>query len=78
MAHVHSEYLEEEVEDQGNVQMEMVVESANPDVSVLSDAADDTKETLKEMLENENTEIKIDKKSTGKVPVSDDFHIFDK
>lgn len=77
MAHVHSEYLEEEVEDQGNVQMEMVVESANPDVSVLSDAADDTKETLKEMLENENTEIKIDK-SIGKVPVSDDFHIFDK
>ncbi|XP_029662719.1 uncharacterized protein LOC115235219 isoform X1 [Formica exsecta] len=68
MAHVHSEYLEEEVEDQGNVQMEMVVESANPDVSVLSDAADDTKESLKEMLENENTEIKIDKKSTGKVP----------
>lgn len=72
MAHVHSEYLEEEVEDQGNVQMEMVVESVNPDVS----DADNTKETLKEILENESTEIKVDKKSTGKV--SDDFHISDK
>lgn len=72
MAHVHSEYLEEEVEDQGNVQMEMVVESANPDVS----DADNTKETLKEILENESTEIKADKKST--VKVSDDFHFSDK
>ncbi|XP_050448024.1 uncharacterized protein LOC126849813 isoform X2 [Cataglyphis hispanica] len=62
MAHVHSEYLEEEIEDQGNVQMEMVVESANPDVS----DADNTKETLKEILENESTEIKADKKSTVK------------
>ncbi|GAB1862786.1 hydroxyisourate hydrolase [Camponotus japonicus] len=61
MAHVHNEYLEEEVEDQGDVQMEMIVESANPDIPVLSDAADNAKETSKE---NEKTEIKSDMKST--------------
>ncbi|CAL1687364.1 unnamed protein product [Lasius platythorax] len=67
MAHVHSEYLEEEVEDQGDVQMEMVVESANPDVPDLSDVTDDPKETSKESPENEKTEIRANKKSTGKV-----------
>ncbi|XP_025263798.1 FK506-binding protein 5 isoform X2 [Camponotus floridanus] len=61
MAHVHNEYLEEEVEDQGDVQMEMIVESANPDIPVLSDAADNAKETLKE---NEKMEIRSDMKST--------------
>lgn len=67
MAHVHSEYLEEEVEDEENVEMEMVVESADPDVSVLSDVVDDAKETSKESPENEKMEIKADKKSIGKV-----------
>lgn len=66
MAHVHSEYLEEEVEDEGNVQMEMEVESANPDISDLSDAAN-IKQTSKESFENEKTEIKVNKKSIGKV-----------
>lgn len=74
MAHVHSEYLEEEVEDQGDVQMEMVVESANPDVPDLSDVTDDPKETSKESPENEKTEIRANKKSTGKVLVSDDSY----
>lgn len=69
MAHVHNEYLEEEVEDQGDVQMEMIVESANPDIPVLSDAADNAKETLKE---NEKMEIRSDMKST--ILVSDDSH----
>jgi len=37
MAHVHSEYLEEEAGDQEAVQMEMVVEEApNSDVNILS------------------------------------------
>lgn len=66
MAHVHSEYLEEEVEDQGDVQMEMEVESANPDIPDLSDAAN-TNQTSNESIENEKTEIKVNKKSTGKV-----------
>lgn len=61
MAHVHNEYLEEEVEDQGDVQMEMIVESTNSDIPVLSDAADNAKETLKE---NEKMEIRSDTKST--------------
>ncbi|XP_029177788.1 uncharacterized protein LOC114945672 isoform X2 [Nylanderia fulva] len=68
MAHVHSEYLEEEIEDQENVQMEMEVESTNPDISDLSDAAN-IKETSKE-FENEKTEIKINQKSAGKSPVN--------
>lgn len=72
MAHVHSEYLEEEVEDEGNVQMEMEVESANPDISDLSDAAN-IKQTSKESFENEKTEIKVNKKSIGKVLVSDSY-----
>lgn len=69
MAHVHNEYLEEEVEDQGDVQMEMIVESTNSDIPVLSDAADNAKETLKE---NEKMEIRSDTKST--ILVSDDSH----
>lgn len=69
MAHVHNEYLEEEVEDQENVQMEMIVESTNPDISVLSDTADNAKETSKE---NEKSEVKSDMKST--IRVSDDSH----
>jgi len=35
MAHVHSEYLEEEVGDQEAVQMEMVEETVIIDVSIL-------------------------------------------
>lgn len=69
MAHVHNEYLEEEVEDQGHVQMEMIVESTNPDISILSDTTDNAKEISKE---NEKTEIKSDMKST--ILVSDDSH----
>ncbi|XP_072744631.1 uncharacterized protein [Anoplolepis gracilipes] len=63
MAHVHSEYLEEEVEEQGNVQMEMVVESVNSDVPILSPVD----ETLKDPLENEKMEIKANKKSMEKI-----------
>lgn len=69
MAHVHSEYLEEEIGDQENVQMEMVVESTNDDMSVLSDV-DDAEKTSKS-FENEKTVIKATK--NGKVLVSGNF-----
>lgn len=68
MAHVHSEYLEEEVEYQGNVQMEMVVESTNDAISVLSEPVDDEKTSK---CEDEKTVIKTTK--NGKVLVSDNF-----
>lgn len=70
MAHVHSKYLEEEVGDQENVQMEMVVESTNDDMTVLSEPMDDDIEkTLKS--ENEKTVIKATK--NGKVLVSGSY-----
>lgn len=69
MAHVHSEYLEEEIGDQENVQMEMVVESTNDDMSVLSEV-DDAEKTSK-LFENEKTVIKATK--NGKVLVSGNF-----
>lgn len=68
MAHVHSEYLEEEVEYQENVQMEMVVESTNDAMSVLSEPVDDEKTSK---CENEKTVIKATK--NGTVLVSDNF-----
>lgn len=64
MAHVHSEYLEEEVGDQENVQMEMVVESTN-DGSVLYEPND---EKTSKSQEDEKTVIKATK--NGKVLVS--------
>lgn len=67
MAHVHNEYLEEEIGDQENVQMEMVVESTNDDISVLSESDVDVEKTSKSH-ENEKTVIKATK--NGKVLVS--------
>ncbi|KAG5313667.1 HIUH2 hydrolase, partial [Acromyrmex insinuator] len=65
MAHVHNEYLEEEVvEDQENVQVEMVIESTNNDISVLPELEDDVQETSKPR-ENKKTVIKATK--NGKV-----------
>lgn len=74
MAHVHSEYLDEEIENQENVQMEMVVEESNntETVSIQPDSADDIKESSTEKRNNvpSHTEIiKNDKKSSGKVLV---------
>lgn len=67
MAHVHNEYLEEEIGDQENVQMEMVVESTNDDISALSESDVDVEKTSKSH-ENEKTVIKATK--NGKVLVS--------
>ncbi|XP_077254516.1 uncharacterized protein LOC143893234 isoform X1 [Temnothorax americanus] len=58
MAHVHNEYLEEDSEDQENVQMEMVAESTNDDVSVLSEAVDDDDVKTSKLDEDEKTVIK--------------------
>ncbi|XP_011172723.1 uncharacterized protein LOC105205126 isoform X2 [Solenopsis invicta] len=55
MAHVHSEYLEEEIGDQENVQMEMVVESTN-DISGLSEPVDNSVEKISKSHENEKTQ----------------------
>lgn len=72
MAHVHSEYLEEEeIGDQENVQMEMVVESTNDDISGLSESMDDDVEKTSKIDENEKTVIKATK--NGKVLVSGNF-----
>lgn len=73
MAHVHNEYLEEEIEE--DVQMEVVDESVTTDVQVMSilpEAVDNVKEKPKETCEGEKIRLenKIDKKS-GKVFVSD-------
>lgn len=78
MAHVHNEYLEEEVEDQGNVQMEVVVgDTINTNIqtmSILSDTTDDIKEIQKELRDNgkstRRSEGKVDKKSGNKILVS--------
>lgn len=67
MAHVHSEYLEEEIGDQENVQMEMVIESTN-DGSILSEPVDDDVGKTSKSQENEKTVIKATK--NGKVLVS--------
>lgn len=67
MAHVHSEYLEEEDGDQENVQMEMVIESTN-DGSILSEPVDDDIGKTSKSQENEKTVIKATK--NGKVLVS--------
>lgn len=56
MAHVHSEYLEEEVGDQENVQMEMVVESTNDDIPVLSEPMEDDVEKTSKSYDNEKTQ----------------------
>ncbi|XP_011865524.1 PREDICTED: uncharacterized protein LOC105560756 isoform X2 [Vollenhovia emeryi] len=56
MAHVHSEYLEEDVEDQENVQIEMEVESTNNDASVLSEPVDDDAEKTSKSHETEKTQ----------------------
>jgi len=59
MADVHSEYLEEEIENQENVQMEMVIESANDNISILSepvDADDRKREILEARSPTENNE----------------------
>lgn len=77
MAHVHHEYLEEEVETQETVQMEVVDELASTaDVQVMSilPEAVDIKEKSNESRENEmvHSENKIDKKSI-KVLVSDNY-----
>ncbi|XP_071648347.1 uncharacterized protein [Temnothorax longispinosus] len=58
MAHVHNEYLEEDSEDQENVQMEMVAESTNDDISVLSEAVDDDDVKTSKLDEDEKTVIK--------------------
>lgn len=75
MAHVHNEYLEE-IDDQNNVQMEMVVETTEPDTSVLSDPVDNTKG---ESSENEKTanhpEVKIEKKLIGQILVSNIIYV---
>lgn len=71
MAHVHSEYLEEEVGDQENVQMEMVVESTNDDIPVLSEPMEDDVEKTSKSYDNEKTVIKATK--NGKVLVSGNF-----
>lgn len=71
MSHVHSEYLEEEVEDQKNVQMEMVVESTNDDIPVLSEPMDEDVEKTSKSRNNEKTVIKATK--NGKVLVSGYF-----
>ncbi|KAL6256155.1 hypothetical protein P5V15_012273 [Pogonomyrmex californicus] len=58
MAHVHNEYLEEE---EDNIQMEMVVESANDDMPSLQiESADDIEKTPK-LQEDEKLDIKINK-----------------
>lgn len=67
MAHVHNEYLEEEIEDQENVQVEMVIESTNSDISVLPELENDVQKTSKPR-ENKKTVIKATK--NGKVLVS--------
>lgn len=69
MAHVHSKYLEEEVGDQENVQMEMVVESTNEDIVLSEPMDDDIEKTLKS--ENEKTVINATK--NGKVLVSGSY-----
>lgn len=67
MAHVHSEYLEEEVGDQEGVQMEMVMEEpTNTDACILSESTDDTRKVCEDDME-----LKTDKKSTEKVFVHD-------
>lgn len=71
MSHVHSEYLEEEVEDQKNVQMEMVIESTNDDIPVLSEPMNDDVEKTSKSRDNEKTVIKATK--NGKVLVSGNF-----
>lgn len=73
MDHMQSEYLEEP-ENQGDVQMEMVVESedqTNSDiqvVTILPDGEDSNKESQKESRENgktiRRTESKMDRKSS--------------
>ncbi|XP_033330491.2 uncharacterized protein LOC117222720 isoform X3 [Megalopta genalis] len=73
MEHMQSEYLEES-ENQGEVQMEMVVESEDHNsseirvVALLSDEEDSNKEMQKESRENGKTirrsEIKSDRKSS--------------
>ncbi|XP_011644102.1 LOW QUALITY PROTEIN: uncharacterized protein LOC105431545 [Pogonomyrmex barbatus] len=57
MAHVHNEYLEEE---EDNIQMEMVVESANDDMPSLQIESDDIEKTPK-LQEDEKLDIKINK-----------------
>ncbi|XP_018357624.1 PREDICTED: histone H3.v1-like isoform X3 [Trachymyrmex cornetzi] len=64
MAHVHNEYLEEEVEDEEDVQVEMVMESTNNDISVLPELEDNVQKTSKPR-ENKKTVIKATK--NGKV-----------
>lgn len=68
MAHVHNEYLEEEIEDQENVQVEMVIESTNSDISVLPELENDVQKTSKPR-ENKKTVIKATK--NGKVLLED-------
>ncbi|XP_012530777.1 uncharacterized protein LOC105833527 isoform X2 [Monomorium pharaonis] len=60
MAHVHSEYLEEEIGSQENVQMEMIVESTN-DISGLSESVNDDIEKTSKLHENEKTVIRATK-----------------
>jgi len=68
MVDVHSEYLEEEIGNQENVQMEMVIESANDDISILSEPVDVDVEKTPKSHETEKTVIKATK--NGKVLVS--------
>jgi len=68
MADVHSEYLEEEIGNQENVQMEMVIESANDNISILSEPVDTDVEKTPKSHENEKTVIKATK--NGKILVS--------
>lgn len=72
MAHVHSEYLEEDVADQGAVQMEMVMEEAiNTNVRILCKSTVNARGLCEDTKIALCTEIKNEKKSTGKVFVCD-------